>query len=771
MTGLRRALALLLGLAGLLGGPLAAETLRLRSGEHEGFSRIVVDGAAAGGWSLRRGSAGYIFRSTGGGTDYDLAGAFDRIPRARVTDLRPRADGGLDIVIACACHATAFPTASGGVAIDIREGPPPAGSRFEQPDEAAAQAPAGAARGASPSAHPSAPPVATAPDPHLPLYWRKEGRVASPAHPDAGGPAAMAAADAATTLPARNRAAEMRSELVEQLGRAAAQGLITIEMPVPSPLTPQPEAPDAPDTPPRPAEPPPPARPGLPLQVATSVDRDSVFAAPAPTLSTEGDICPPDADFAVADWGGELSPALQLSGLRRGIVGEFDRPERAGVIALARFYVHIGFGAEARMTLDAFDIAEAEAPWLRTLARIVDMDSAAPGALRPFAGCAGSVALWALLESADGFAARDIDAKAVRQAFSALPPALRRHLGPAVVERLIAAGHAEAAHAVRDAILRAGPLDHPALRRAEAELSLAEGDGAAAAATLADLAARGGAAAAGALVRAIRLRLDRGEAVPTRLAENAGALAQELRGSERGSDLAALHILSLASTGDFATALAEEQRWRDELPAPLAGEVLGRLLGALADRGDDWTFAAAYFRHADRLLRSGPDLLLRLALAQRLTEAGFDAAAADILAGEASGTERGRRLLARHALNAAEADRAMARLQGLKGDEAARLRAEAHLAQNGAAAAKAELTAAADAPAAARAAWMAGDWRSAARLDAESYAAPLQALGLIGEAVPADAAEGELASARRFVREAAEARGAFADLLDIARTP
>ena len=61
MTPALRILAIALAL--LAGTGAFAETLRLRSGEHDGFSRIVIAGGPASGWTLRRGTDGYVFRS------------------------------------------------------------------------------------------------------------------------------------------------------------------------------------------------------------------------------------------------------------------------------------------------------------------------------------------------------------------------------------------------------------------------------------------------------------------------------------------------------------------------------------------------------------------------------------------------------------------------------------------------------------------------------------------------------------------------------------
>lgn len=761
--GILQILALALLLAGIA-PTVRAETVRVRAGEHASFSRIVIEGAGSKGWSLQRGGKGYVFRAADPAIEYDLSGVFRYIRRNRIADLDGKGSGALELALACNCHASAFATQAGAVVIDVSEGAAPAGSPFEAPDTGEEVK---AARAPGPAFPPWQPRPLEAPeaDRLLPVYWQGDG----PADPHPETPAELGARPTHSPEPpamsSDPRAAEIREALVGELSRAAAQGLITIDTPG------KPEAPPPPQTAPEsvtaePTAPAPGDDPGIPLRIETSIDRDALFSGAGEALSAEGRSCPEDADFAVTDWGEETPPADQIARIRRGLVGEFDRPEREKVVALARLYIHLGFGAEARAVLDAFGIDRVAAPWLRTVAGIVDGEEEAVPALVGFTSCDGDVALWAILETRAALARSDINSAAVLRSFSALPLHLRRLLGPRLVERLVASGDAETAHAVRAAVLRAGPDDSAAMGLADAELALAEGDEPKALQGLDALASGGSADAPEALARAIRLRLDRGEAVPPLLAETAAALAFELRHEPRGAELAGLQILALASTGDFQSAFAEERRWRPDFPPTLGSQVLLELFAVLAGSGDGWTFVNHFYRERERLLGLDPDILLRLDLAERLVSAGLDDEALSFLQGEAAATAKGRLLRAKLALNAGDAGAALALLAAEAGPEAASLRAEAHLRGNAPAKAETEFAASGDAAGAGRAAWIAGDMKGAAAFAPETLAPALQALGL-PEAVtePAAANGGQLAGGRALVAEAETARGALSDLL------
>lgn len=780
--------------------PLDATPAKVRSGEHQDFSRIVIDGAAAGEWQLKRTADGYVVRSADHDASYDISQVYALIPRTRIADVRGAAGGMLNLDVSCDCHAKAFATPKGALVIDVIDGPAEAGSPFEALDTGAEHAaPSMSAQGRPaavaerpvdktpppPALYPLSRP-AWAPDRHLDLYWTQrepptdsDGSALQPATTTEDPPAAIArtrqvpredeAAPPPDPVQDTSRAAEMQRTLLEQLSRAASQGLVNFEAP-------KRELPQLPRRPEAPAQEPAavPERDGntIPLHIATSIDRDAIFADPPAALTAEGDICPNDAFFDISAWGDDRPAAVQIAAARTTLVGEFDRPDPAQVLALARLYVHFGFGAEARMTLRSFDLKGEAATWLDLLARIEDGEAVEKAGLADLADCNGPVALWALLGSKPPMPQSGLNGAAIQRSFSELPLHLRRQLGPAAIERLIAARATDVATALRNAILRAGDAAEPALTVASSALAIESGDAATDLRNLDALARGNSTSALDALVRAIGLRLDRGEAVPPDLAAIAGALAYEYRYSPRGPELAVLQVMALASTGDFASAFTAEARWDKNFPAGLRAGALLQLFARLAAEGDEWSLVHHYFATRDRLLDSGPDILLRLDLAERLTSAGFDVAAAQLLHGEAETTERGRLILARHALDADDPERALTHISSTKGPEAARLRAEALLLAGQPEKAKAQFAEAGDRDSAARAAWLAGDWPEVGDNAPAPLASAVRVLGLAdtdghtGETAP----EGELAANRRLVEEATTARTALTDLLSFAAT-
>ncbi len=785
---------------------LVAAPAKVRSGEHDRFSRIVIDGAARPGWRLRRTADGYAFRPADSETRYDIGNIYDLIPRTRIAEVTVGAGGTLNLAVDCDCHANAFVTEKGALVIDIADGPADPGSPFEilEPAPSTDHSVATDTREAANNDEGGNPVGQTfdplwplmlpehGPDSHLDLYWNgtpnpkiAEGIVEVPASEAAASPPVSnpdvldqgSVAEPSPSLPTgilpqESRTGEMQRALLEQLGRAAAQGLVGFN--APSSESRQHDARPARDTmtAPEPAVPQTNKEDSLPLHIETSIDRDSIFGKLPNALAADGAPCPDDAYLAVGDWGDDTPPALQISAARTDLVGEFDRPDPARVTALARLFIYLGFGAEARATLRAFEVESEAAAWIDLLAQIEDGATTDEPRLATLAACDNAAALWALLGREASLPRSDLNLEAIQRSFSELPLHLRHQLGPRAIERLISADALETAAALRNAILRAGDPEEPALTVATARLAIEAGDPDTGLNTLENLAHGNGTPAEEALVRSIRLRLDRGEAVPPELAANVGALAFEHRYGVRGPELATLQVLALASTGDFATAFAAESRWDEGFPADLRASALLRLFARLASDGDDWTLLQQYFANRERLMESGPDILLRLDLAERLNLAGFASAAADLLHGEAGTTERGRLILARQALAAGDPDVALGLISSINGEEAASLRGEALLQAGQPEKAGAQFKSAGDDVGASRAAWLAGAWADMGESAPEALASSVRTLGLAesggqrNEAPP----EAELAAGRELVEEANRARGALADLISYATT-
>ena len=792
--------------AGLAAMPAFAETLRLRSGEHDGFTRLVVDLGTGSGWELGRTETGYELRLARDDVDFDISDVYRLIRRDRLGSVTDGgAPGRLALSVPCDCHATAFVTGSGALVIDIADGAAPDGSAFEQRldqvDTVAAATEEPMADAVSAHLSPWQAPqtghrTPSAPDPRLALFWRgtelppeqdeawtaDAPEAVPPPEPGHAGPPGTEVPDPAEAVPAiveedfllppipDARVAEAQTDLLHQLSRAAAQGLVEVNRP------PRPRAAEAahPET----AAPEPPATAGhtglqqSSIHAETSIDRDTLSTITRDPVTSEGGLCLPDSVFDLVHWGDDRPPTIQIADRRAPLVGEFDRPSDDAVLALARLYLFLGFGAEARAVLASFAVDSTDAAVLRDVALILDGGTPGAGAaIAGMTGCDTAAAFWAVLAWPDLPPDAEVDENAVLRAYSALPVHLRRNLGPALSDRFLSVGDEAAAHAVRDAMARAPGDPGAALSMVEAQIDLAAGRAEAGERRLDPLARSNDPLAVDALIMAVQSRLARDQAVEPDLADSAAALAFELQDGPLGPVLNQLHVLARGSGQDFDRAFDAFRHWAGEAPETVRADAARRLFAMLDQtETEESTFLLQYFRNRDILEAANPDLLLRLDLAERLTGSGFADEARRLLKGEAGYTDRGRRLLARAALGEFDPAEAQEQLAGLDDREAGELRAAAAAMAGDHAAAAARYAGIGDAEKAGREAWRGGDWTAVAESGPEPMQSALEAFGLVpasGAAPEAKAEDpaGPLAESRSLIDASRSVRTALDALL------
>lgn len=515
----------------LLPGPATAQVVRVISGDHPSFTRLVLSFDQAPDWQLGRSLDGYALRLAGPQPRYDLSDVFRRITRERLAAIwADPADGLLRLRVACACHALPFELRPGVVVIDIRDGPPPSGSSFETAFDGS-----------------TFPPLATAPNPRprartalgpIPFDWTTQNP-----------PPTSNAALPPPPLPAPAEAA-LREELLLGLSRGMAEGLIdpVSRLPTPSsPPPPQQRLPDAGNL-----------RFGDPLDTRTGL-------TPPQQVAADGRTCPDDSRLDLATWGDTQPAAAQLGNSLSGLLGEFDRPDPIAVQRAVRLHLHLGFGAEARALLQAFPIESPDTRILASLGRLVDGDADPDGPFRGMAGCDGAAALWALLAD-PALPPRLSRAPAVLRSFSALPAPLRRHLGPGLAERFLAAGDAATAAALQDSFLRIPGPPNPRATVTEARITAALGGAPQAADLLAEQAAQPGPAQPMALVALIDLHAAEGRPLDPSVESAVAAFLPQFTGAEEESALRRAHVLALALTEQFNAAFAALPLARDAAP-------------------------------------------------------------------------------------------------------------------------------------------------------------------------------------------------------------
>lgn len=601
------------------------------TGDHDGFTRVVLQAPGLTGWRLSRLPDGYAV-TLRQPSRFDLSDAFRLIGRNRLVNLTPTADQrGLQLDVGCACHAIGFDYRPGVVVIDLRDGPPPDGSSFELTADGMATTPLAAkTRPDRPRPRPDA----------TPWDWAANWRSTR------GQSAVAEVVPVPPSLATSEESLALRGALLGEFAAGASRGLI-----------------EAVDRPPK-ASPP---GPGISAARIGLLGLPGIAGLPGATdrvpLNATGAPCIAPDRLDLPAWGDTNLPAVTQLADVAGVLGEFDHPDPAATATAIRRHLWLGFGVEAARLTDAFAPDAPDAALWRSLGRAVDGLEDPGGVFAGMLDCDGPAALWAALTE-PRFAAAEVDRAAVLSAFSALPPHLRTHLGPALAERFVAAGDIPTAQSLRDAMLRGTPT---ASDLVDATLALATQSP-----DLAEEKARAAITAGGPDMTAALVTLVEARTQTRKPMSFADVTLIEALLEEQGNDpaLARAALLSRALAGDYTAAFARLR----ESPPDNRARVEADLWALLAESGPDAALVNEGVRPAD-----APPALARPEtrelLANRLTALGFGRAAKQWLGDAAQPVD-----LAQADLADGDARAALNRLAGTDGATATPLRAQALLA-------------------------------------------------------------------------------------------
>lgn len=714
---------------------VSSEVIDIRSGEHEGFTRLVFNlETPNSAWEISGSGRSYVLKLDVQSPKYSAESVFERIPRTRLATLGTRdGDPSVTIGLMCECGVEAFAFGDRSIVIDIRT---------------AEEAPVKATEFKKDPAPELVQPPKTTEQPVTVL--RLSGRQRDAARQKWTG------VDDFLDETARIR--DNRNQLVHAVARAASQGLVEPNIdrstaPVVSNPVPAVRAADALTQTPPPD----------PENIRTGTSYDTAFQAVEQALSG-GQNCVPDAFLDVGNWS-EGRPDKNTQESLASLFGEDGKVDEEAAFVQAQLLLHKTFGAEARQILDLLPPSEEK----KVLAGIADiMDSEKGAASRVFADqddCSEKAIFWAFL--AETISPDEAREQAILRAFSALPKHLRLHLGPRIAERFLTLGNGATADTVSAMIDRVAEESDTEALYLKARIEAQErGQEKRAETALSEMVQQGERIAPEALIDLVELYDEQGITPSMDVVFLLEAFVLEHRRSELGPDLRRTYALSSALSGDFKRAFDVAQEVSDLDGEPAAIAVRSQLLERLLESSDDAgivRFAIGY--------KLGVGLPLTreasLDLAERLHQMGFyDQSQALLEAVPFHMTERERVLLARQALSEARPRQAIAELLGIESEDAQKLRADAlamageHV---GAAMAYNDISMK---DAATREAWLAEDWGLIGQFgtphqqDLEGVLSNLQEI----DADPKDI-EGQLARNRRAVERSTQLREQLGALL------
>ncbi|MFQ6550785.1 hypothetical protein AAD018_000400 [Aestuariibius insulae] len=388
--------------------PAVGQTISVRSGEHETFTRLVFDRPLSTEWELEKSDLGYSLRFDPP-AEINLRGLFELIPRDRIRDVRPGENPGeVDLVLNCACPIEARLYRDRYLIVDTFD---PAEGKTADLQE----------RVSGPVFRRPTPPI-------LPVVLPDDGALST-----SGGPVSLPITTGNKDAVAQ-RVDEARADLLSSLRRGAQDGLLDFVDPQDdTSLEGMPE--NAPG-PPLPL----PDLPQLLLRSQTAIET----ARPEPQQFPLA--CIEFALLDITDWGTEDDFESQIGPLRQSVYGEFDRPDQDAAKALARLYLYFGFGTEAQQIAALYGTGDPTWQAIDAIGHILDDDTPPPSPPPGIRGCGGDLALWRALFHPEDLPDHPADRSALKRAVLTLPRHLRTRIGVLAADRFMNSQHAEIAN-------------------------------------------------------------------------------------------------------------------------------------------------------------------------------------------------------------------------------------------------------------------------------------------------------------------------------------
>lgn len=407
---------------------VAAAPILVKSGEHNGFTRIVIYTESSQEWDIESTETGTRFKVGNWDGGFDIAEVYEKIGRSRLASLDAQS-AELRMFLGCDCTIETVPLELGFVQIDIKDGPLKRPKRRPQIESPSTNGPILVAETLEPVDEPRFEPTSD-----LTTSWSNESR-----------------------RPRRYRALEAVLAEENQSTFEAFQRGLKEQLAVSS--TNEHLAPSGSDV-------------ELQKQYegTSAKSRDELLALLSERArfidarsgaSNDGSIsegeenahCDFSRELNVSEWANETNFASQLATRRSVLLTEFDEENPAAALGLVQFYIHFNLGHEAYQATDSLSIDDRRSGFFRALSSsFMSGFSENQPSLAKYANCSGEASFWGAMNSPNisGFSEEQL-ANLV-SVFSVLPD----HLQKATVDKLIslleAANQPTAAGVVKNAL-------------------------------------------------------------------------------------------------------------------------------------------------------------------------------------------------------------------------------------------------------------------------------------------------------------------------------
>jgi len=613
--------------------PVSA-AVKVTSGEHATFSRLVFPATDDITYKVISGPKEITVILEGLAQEFDLSEVFDRIPKTRLLAIEQSQNANtakLSLSLGCECLGLAYRLNQYLVIDVIGE----EDTRFavldntqeslSSQDSMSASTTAPAPRKRSevndnrPKPRVLRPPEVVDLDPRSNLLAPIEGDITEPK---------MEFSDAAE---------KARASLIRQLKAAAEEGLI--ELPQGLPATELAQSNNAPDGEMTDQD-------GVKALIAQvdaleSIRIRPVDEVPDAEITTEDvvlpkRVCIPENRLDPENWADDRDFNAQLANLHELLLGEFDQPGEKALGDLIKFYLHYGFGVEAKQLLKTYPTAFPDRQILEQISLIINGEKSNAPDFFGTPDCDGRAGLWRALNGQGDAILGAQEEETILAAYGELPTLMRDQLAKRFISGLIENDRIELAEKLLDINNRSPNIKESEIKLLKAKLLIKEERRSDADEILTALVAQNEPNYQEALIELGSGFIQRGARLPPGFSQDLENASLENRDTAIGRDLFKTLVLANISGGDpiFAFAVLERDGEEilgsnEELPE-LVSQAVQTLLTSPAKPADVARIAISSAGLIDSPAVSAE---LKSGLAARLVEDGLSNLALNLLDG------------------------------------------------------------------------------------------------------------------------------------------
>lgn len=472
--------------------------------------------------------------------------------------------------------------------------------------------------------------------------------------------------------------------------------------------------------------------------------------------------------FSINQWANGDSFSRRISEVRGRISGDFDSVGRNDTLDLARAYLFFGFGAEARSILRLSQSEGLEERSLYAIAGVIDLwgsKSRSYSVLRGQESCSSDVALWSVLSHPSSAGSSNIDS--VLQSFGRLPVHLRAQVGARLAQIYLDVGEEGTAEIILRGVDRGVVGVYAGADVVKSNLDERKGNSESAESRRIGAMENSDEKSPLAIVGLVESAFLAGRTISPEVGDLAASYFTQFLGSDMEGDLRRANILAWAMLGRPREAASLLQRKLYVGQSENFARDLASFLEILTERGSDIDFLSLslnsiFYEDVSLPTKVGDGL------AERLIGLGFFSSAAHVLAVQSGAVSVERRILRAEAALGQELPReALVALLGIEEPYADELRGRAMMQLDRYDQAVEYLSRTKNSTELDRSIWLSEGGVDGASGSNSVYEELIRVAGSVTEGLDDDGDFGPLARARAKMSDSSKTRDEIVKLLDL----